>query len=231
MNSLTMAIAGLDRDILLALNSFAGGNPHLWELANNSLFRGFPLFFSLTALWFSGGHRERRGRMLAGLLAVCLVTIFSVWSQFHIDVHTRPILDPALHLQSAIPPGTWDRTSSFPSDTATLFFGLAAVVFVEERLVGLFCFVWVAVIIAIPRVIFGFHYASDIVGSLILGSACVFMFAGSPYPMRFFERMLMRFEGRMYVVHALLFVVLAEASNLFLSLQALGKELVRLLHS
>jgi membrane-associated phospholipid phosphatase len=58
--------------------------------------------------------------------------------------------------------------SSFPSDTATLFFGLAAVVFVEERLVGLFCFVWVALIIAIPRVIFGFHYASDVIGSLVL---------------------------------------------------------------
>ena len=231
MNLLAMAIADLDREILLTLNSFGGANKDLWELANNSLFRGFPLFFSLPALWFSGGHRERRGRMLAGLLAVCLVTIFSVWSQFHIDVHTRPILDPALHLETAVPAGTWDRTSSFPSDTATLFFGLAAVVFVEERLVGLFCFVWVAVIIAIPRVIFGFHYASDIIGSLVLGSAGVFLFARSPYPRRLFERMLMRFEGRMYVVHALLFVVLAEASNLFLSLQALGKELVRLLHS
>jgi undecaprenyl-diphosphatase len=39
------------------------------------------------------------------------------------------------------------------------------------------------------------------------------------------------FEGRMYIVHALLFVFLAEASNLFLSLEALGKELVKLLHS
>jgi len=231
MNSLTMAIADLDREILLTLNAFGGANTNLWELANNSLFRGFPLFFSLPALWFSGGHRERRGRMLAGLLAVCLVTILSVWLQFHIDVHTRPILDPALHLETAVPAGTWDRTSSFPSDTATLFFGLAAVVFVEERLVGLFCFVWVAMIIAIPRVIFGFHYASDIIGSLVLGSACVFLFARSPYPRRLFERMLTWFEGRMYVVHALLFVVLAEASNLFLSLQALGKELVRLVHS
>ncbi len=89
MNTLAMAIAGLDREILLTLNSFGGGNTHLWELANNSLFRGFPLFFSLPALWFSDG-RERRGRMLAGLLAVCLATIFSVWFQFHIDVHTRP---------------------------------------------------------------------------------------------------------------------------------------------
>ena len=69
MNSLTMTIAGLDKEILLALNSFGGGNKDLWELANNSLFRGFPVFFSLSALWFSGGYQERRGRMLAGLLA------------------------------------------------------------------------------------------------------------------------------------------------------------------
>ena len=229
MNSLTMAIAGLDRDILLTLNSFAGGNTHLWEMANNSLLRGFPLFFLLASLWFSDGQ-ERRGRMLAGLLAVCLATILSVWLQFHIDVHTRPILDPALHLEAVVPAGTWDRTSSFPSDTATLYFGLAAVVFVEERLAGLICFVWVAVIVAIPRVIFGFHYASDIIGSLLLGSAYVFIFVRSPYPRRMFEGTLMLFEGRMYIVHALLFVFLAEASNLFLSLEALGKGLVRLLH-
>jgi len=231
MSSLTTIVDGLDKEILLTLNSFAGGNTHLWKLANNSLFRGFPLFFSLPALWFSGGDGERRGRMLAGLLAVCLATILSVWLQFHLAVHTRPILDPALHLETVIPPWTWDRMSSFPSDTATLFFGLAAVVFVEQRLVGLFCFVWVAAMIAIPRVIFGFHYASDIIGSLVLASACVFIFARSPYPRRPLERALMLFEGHMYIVHALLFVFLAEASNLFLSLEALGKELVRLLHS
>jgi membrane-associated phospholipid phosphatase len=231
MNLLTMTIAGLDKEILLTLNSFGGGNKDLWEFANNSLFRGFPLFFSLCALWFSGGDRERRARMLAGLLAVSLATILSVWSQFHIAVHTRPILDSALHLDTVVAPWTWDRTSSFPSDTATLFFALAAVVFVEKRLVGLFCFIWVATVIAIPRVIFGFHYASDIIGSLVLGSACVFLFADSAHLRSLFERALMWFENRMYVVHALLFVFLAEASDLFLSLQALGKELVRLLHS
>ena len=231
MTSLAMTIVGLDKEILLTLNSFGGGSENLWDLANNSLFRGFPLLLSLPALWFSCEQRERRGRMLAGLLAVCLATMFSVWAQFHIDIHTRPILDPALHLQTVIPPWTWDRTSSFPSDTATLFFGLAAVVFVEERLVGLFCFVWAAVIIAIPRVIFGFHYASDIIGSLVLGSGSVFVLAGSSYPRHLFERTLMWFEGRMYIVHALLFVFVAEAFNLFLSLQALGKELIRFLHS
>jgi membrane-associated phospholipid phosphatase len=230
MNSLTMIIAGLDKEILLTLNSFGGGNKELWELANNDLLRGFPLLFSLPALWFSGDHRERRGRMLAGLLAVCFATILSVWCQYHIAVHTRPVLDPALHLEIAIPGAPWDRTGSFPSDTATLFFGLAAVIFVEERWVGLFSFVWVATIIAVPRVIFGFHYPSDIIGSLALGPVCVFIFTKSPHPRSLFERTLMFFEGRMHIVHALFFVFLAETSHLFLSLQALGKELVRLLH-
>lgn len=229
MNSLMMNIAGLDKEILLTLNSFGRGHENLWEFASNSLFRGFPLFFSLPALWFSGDDRERRGRMLAGLIAVCLATILSFWFQVHIVVHTRPILDPGLHLETVIQTWSWDRTSSFPSDTATLYFGLAAVIFAEKRWVGLFCFVWVAAIIAIPRVIFGLHYASDIIGSLVLGPACVFIFAKSSYPRSLFERALMWFEGRMYIVHALLFVFLTEASGLFLSLQALGKELVRLL--
>src|SRR5436309_15909276 len=118
MNSLTTTIAALDKEILLALNAFGGGYKNLWELGNNPLFRGFPVFFSLTALWFSGDNRERRSRMLAGLLAVCLATIFAVWCQFNVFVHTRPILDPSLHLETVNYPFNWDRMSSFPSDTA-----------------------------------------------------------------------------------------------------------------
>jgi undecaprenyl-diphosphatase len=226
-----MTITGLDREILLTLNAFGGGSNNLWDLANNSLFRGFPVFFSLVALWFSGDQPERRGRMLAGLLAVCLATMLSVWSQFHTAVHIRPILDLAIPLDTVIPRTPWDRTNSFPSDTATLFFSLAAVVFVEKRWVGLFCFVWVAAIVAIPRIIVGLHYPSDILGAFILGPATVFLFATLPYPKRLFERALTRFQGRLYIVHALLFIFLAEAFDLFPSLQALGKVFARMLHS
>lgn len=222
---------GLDKEILLTLNAFGGGNNNLWDLANNSLFRGFPLFFAIPALWFSSDQLERRGRMLAGLLAVCLATMLSVWSQFHIAVHIRPILDLAIPLDTVIPRTPWDRTNSFPSDTATLFFGLAAVVFVERRLAGLFCFIWVAAIVAIPRIVVGLHYPSDIIGSFVLGPAIVFIFATLPYPRRLFEHALTWFEGRMYIIHALLFIFLAEAFDLFPSLQALGKVFARVLHS
>jgi membrane-associated phospholipid phosphatase len=168
--------------------------------------------------------------MLAGLIGVCFATLLSVWVQFNVAVHTRPLLDPGLHLESVAVLKTWDRTSSFPSDTATLFFGLAAVVGFESRALGLICFLWTAVVIAIPRIAFGFHYPSDIIGSLIWGPACVYVFSQIPYPRILFERTLYLFRDRMYIVHALLFVFLAEASNLFLSLEALGKDVVKMLH-
>jgi undecaprenyl-diphosphatase len=231
MSSLAATIAGLDKSVLLTLNSIGGGNQTLWDLANNSLFRGFPVFFSIVALWFSGERPERRGRMLAGLMAVCLATMLSVWSQFHTAVHIRPILDMTIPLDTVIPRTPWDRTNSFPSDTAILFFSLATVVFVENRLVGLLCFAWVAAVVAIPRIVVGLHYPSDIIGALVIGAAIVFIFAKLPYPKRLFEWALRWLGSRIYVVHALLFIFLAEAFDLFPSLQALGKVFARLLHA
>jgi undecaprenyl-diphosphatase len=212
-----------DRELLLWLNSFAASRWYVWELAGNSLFRGFPVFFSLVALWFADS-KERRSRMLAGLLATCVAIALSLWMQFHLANHTRPFLDPAIPLNIADQGWIldWDRRGSFPSDTATVFFALATVIFLENRLVGLFCLFWVAVIIAIPRVIFGWHYPTDIVGSLALGVACVLCF-NTVHLRTLFERTLILFERRMYIVHALLFIFLAEAFETFLSLHKLAK--------
>ena len=218
-----MISANTDIDLLLTLNSLVGSNVdiRLWDFGNYQVFRGFPIFFSLFALWFSDNCIKRRSRMLAGLSATCLAVLLSVWLQHHITPHIRPLLDPALHLNIADPQWAtvFKRQGSFPSDTATLFFSLAAIIFLENRLVGCLCFLWVLVIIGAIRVVFGWHYPSDIVGSLILGPACVYLFIKIPYLVPLFERALKLFESRMYIVHALLFVFLVEASNLFLGFQ------------
>jgi undecaprenyl-diphosphatase len=228
----SQAVGGIwDRDLLVLLNSFAASHRYVWELTNNSLLRGFPVFFSLVVLWFADDSRERRSRMLAGFLATCVATILSVWMQFHLATHTRPLLDPTIPLDIA-GSGGWSsdfgRTASFPSDTATLYFALATVIFLENRLVGLFCLLWTVVIIAAPRVIFGWHYPTDIVGALVLGLGCVLLFNTVPYLRTLFERALILFQSRMYIVHALVFIFLSEASELFNSLQKLGKALVQL---
>lgn len=219
-----------DIDILLTFNSFAEPDRlALWELAGNPIFRGFPVFFAFIALWFFDECSRRRGRMLAGLLAVCLATVISVWTQFQFATHTRPILDPSLHLKIADPRWAlgWDRSASFPSDTSTLFFALVMVIFVENRFVGSLCFLWVVLVVALPRVIFGWHYPSDIIGALFLGAGCVVVFNILPFLEALFERALIFVKPRMYFVHALLFVLLADAFNLFQGLQQLGKSLVR----
>jgi membrane-associated phospholipid phosphatase len=212
-----------DRDLLLWFNSFAAGHWYVWELANNALFRGFPVFFSLVVLWFADDSGERRSRMLAGLVATCVAIGLSLWMQFHFATHTRPLLDPAIPLNIADPQWSldWGRKGSFPSDTATLYFALATVIFLGNRLVGLFCLLWVAAIIAVPRVIFGWHYPTDIVGSLILGLGCVLL--SERYLRTLLERTLILFESRMYIVHALVFIFLMEAFETFLSLQKLAK--------
>jgi membrane-associated phospholipid phosphatase len=144
----------------------------VWELSNNALFRGFPVFFPLV-----------------GFLATCMAAVFSLWMQFHLATHTRRFLDPTISLTIADQRWIldWDRRASFPSDTATLYFALATVILLENRLVGLFCLLCVAVIIAVPRVILGWHYPTDIVGSLVLGLASVFLFNTVPYLRTLFE--------------------------------------------
>jgi len=219
-----------DIELLLKLNSLLGSNDQynkfVWySIFGNAIVRGLPIFFPLVALWFSGDSEKRRSRMLAGLLATSLMTVLSFWLQHHFTPHIRPILDPALHVHIADPTwiGVFDRQGSFPSDTGTLFFSLATVIFIENRLIGCFCFIWVLAVITFPRVVFGWHYPSDIVGSLLLGPGCVYFFNKIPYFVALFERVLKLFESRMYIVHALFFVFLADAYTLFQGSQQILK--------
>src|SRR5258708_377365 len=122
-----MIIGNVDKQLLLTLNSFVGINDLyngiIIGIGNNPLFRGFPIFFAVVALWFSDDCSQRRGRMLVGLLAACVATLLSYWLQYHVTLHIRPLLDPALDVKVADPHWieNWRRQSSFPSDTATLF--------------------------------------------------------------------------------------------------------------
>jgi membrane-associated phospholipid phosphatase len=218
-----------DTQILLTLNSLVGKNALFDKLLvaffGNALIRGFPIFFCLIALWFSVDCIKRRSRILVGLLATCIATVLSVWLQFHITPHVRPLIDPALHMNIIDPkwPTKWDRLGSFPSDTATMFFSLVAVIFLENRLAGWLCFLWALPIIGVIRVIVGWHYPSDIIGGLVLGAGGVYLFNKIPYLGTLIERALELFERRrrMYIVHALLFIFLADAYTLFHGLQGI----------
>jgi membrane-associated phospholipid phosphatase len=222
--SMVDSVQLMDTKLLVAINSFFLSTEQksyfMLFMGNNPVPRGFPIFLSLVGLWFSAECNKRRSRMLIGLLATCFATVASVWLQRHFTPHIRPLLDPTIPLKVVgVPTTGWDRLGSFPSDTATLFFSLVAVIVIENRLLGLLCFIWALMTAGVARIALGIHFPSDILGALVLGPVAVCLFNSVPYFKTLVERALNLFQDRMYLVHSLLFLFLAEAYDLFVGFQ------------
>ncbi len=191
-------------------------------VTNNTLLRGAPLFLPLLLLWFGSDSSKRRARILAGLLASVVAVGISVAMQKHVAVHIRPCLDPSVHL-AYIDPATafhWERIYSFPSDVETLYAALATVIFLENRALGWAAYIWAFLAVAF-RVALGWHYPSDILGALLLAISLVWIFERKRVLAGPLESLLQRYESRMAIVHALLFLYLAEAYELFPGIQGI----------
>ena len=226
-----------DTNIVLWLNAILSS--HFWlakaasALALNPIARGVPIFVPLIVLWFSPDHIADRGRMVLGLAGTCFATLLSVLLQKHLDVDVRPFFDPAMHLYQVnrVDLSQWDRINSFPSDTATLYFALSTVIFLEWRLAGALSYIWSFITAGICRAALGFHYPSDILAGILLGVSMVLLFAAaSPFAQRL-QRHLGEFGPRKAWIHAALFLLLADAYSQFEGLQGVMRLLTRIGHS
>ena len=227
-----------DLNIVLHLNALVPahdlGARLLYAAGANFYVRGIPVFVPLVALWFAPRTDNRRGRMMVGMLAAALATIISVWLQYVLLLHIRPFLDPALHLRSMDGlqdlAHRWDRQGSFPSDTATLFFAVSTVVFLESRLAGSIAILWSLLTVGLVRVAFGFHYPSDIAGSFILGPGTVILLTRVRHFTDWTNQWLQRREPRINVVHAVFFLFAADAAHLFTGLESILKGMRAVMH-
>lgn len=74
--------------------------------------------------------------------------------------------------------------SSMPSDHAALAFALATVAWFGSRRLGAAAFLWAALVVCMPRLYFGYHYFSDLVGGALIGVAAVWFAERVPLPRR-----------------------------------------------
>lgn len=227
-------LPNLDVRILLEFNALVPADKAKLELfdliGRNPLIRGLPLVFPFMVVWLAGQEEPKRhARMLMGLLAVFAATLLTVQMQHYIPLHVRPILDPSLPLQhlQLSDAQLWDRKYSFPSDTATLFFALATVVFLENRLLGTIGLVWTLLYVGFFRVATGWHYPSDILGSLVVGPCFVLLLEKPRQLVSLAERCLERWKNYPNAITAAVFVSLADAYSLF---SGLGDIYSRLSH-
>jgi undecaprenyl-diphosphatase len=80
---------------------------------------------------------------------------------------------------------------------------------------------WSLFTVGLARIAVGWHYPSDVAGGFLLGVLAVYLFTRMLPVIDFFERRLQVCEKRMYLVHALLFVFLADAFSLFAGMRAI----------
>ena len=106
--------------------------------------------------------------------------------------------------------------SSFPSDNATLFFGLTfGLVYLSRRL-AIAAMLYTAVWICLPRMFLGEHYASDVVVGAAVGIALVWVSLNVKWLQnKLGARVLSMADTRPEVFYPLAFVASFEISTLF----------------
>ena len=122
--------------------------------------------------WFRAPHREdHRQTVLLTILAAFAAMAIARVLQLVLPYRARPVHTAGLDftLPYTMPADFLAGWSSFPSDHASLFFALAAGLWLVSPLVGAFAFLHAAVLVSLPRIYVGLHFPTDILSGACLG--------------------------------------------------------------
>jgi undecaprenyl-diphosphatase len=187
----------------------------------NDFIKGGAMVSLLVWMWFreaNGGEQEKRREILLfGLFASIAAVLVSRLLAHAVPFRERPLRNPDLLFQMpyGMNPNSFLHWSSFPSDHAVLFFGLAATIFFVSRRVGLLALFHATFVVCLPRIYLGIHYPTDIVaGALIgVGAAAFAQLTALRHPlMRYFLLWSEEYPGAFY---AFMFLVASQTAELF----------------
>lgn len=106
-----------------------------------------------------------------GGIGMCVAVLLSRGMQNLLPARSRPLHSRNPNFVAPLGSDTskLENWSSFPSDSATFAFALSTPVWRASRSLGAACFVWSMLVVSLPRVYAGWHYASDILSGALLG--------------------------------------------------------------
>jgi undecaprenyl-diphosphatase len=229
----------IDLTILETLNGLVADKGFLFQalsaLGNNPLLRGAPVFACLIMVSFSEPSTRVKSQILLGFFGTSLALVVSVWCQSHLHVHLRPVFDDSLNIQDvegwAISKDAWsERLYSLPSDTATAYFAIGTIVFLQRKVLGLFCYSWTLLTVGIGRVALGIHYPSDILAGFFLGFSLAYLFTNLKSAETLLTRLMQRYDVNNYIYLTFICLFSAEAYSLFPGLQGIYFSLKQLLN-
>ena len=172
-----------DMAVMSFVTRLARHSPTFDELVllvgGNTFLKGGIVVAVIWWIWFQDeSPQKKREALLVGLIASFL-GLTAARTLAHVIFRVRPFQDPQVSLRISFPFASFvnlEDWSSFPSDHAVLFFALATGIFFAGRRVGWLMFIYVSVVICLPRVYLGQHYPTDILAGAAMGVAFACLF-------------------------------------------------------
>ena len=223
-------ITAWDDRTLIWLNQFMFRWPLLDEsiewVLNATIIQFFPMIMAVCWLWFEKTVHQSSNRkiLVESILTTLAALFFGRVFALTLPFRDRPFINSDLHFISPLEPDvrTW---SSFPSDHAVMAFALAASLFRISPRVGLWAYFHATVFICLPRLYFGLHYPSDLIGGALIGILLVITMSrlrGRHVVTSYLLSIENRYPAILYTFG---FFVLYEMSEMFLTFRVLANYL------
>jgi undecaprenyl-diphosphatase len=183
MNVMTL-FEQTDRALTLSANQFAGRSLVLDQVVNHIVY--LPLLNGgvfLTAywwLWFEADETTvcaQRRNVVASLLGAIVIAGVSHLLKGFLQLHYLPLHYPDLgmRLPFVVALTPINDVNSFPSTHAALFFSLSVPLWMRSRWLGAAAVVWTLLVICLPLLYLGYHWASDVVAGAVFGVALMLL--------------------------------------------------------
>jgi undecaprenyl-diphosphatase len=228
-------IVMLDDRVLLWLNQFLFRWPPLDEFAawllNAYLFKFGPIVLVICALWFARAPQQTQRRqqliecVLTGVAALFVGRLLALTLPYRM----RPVARPDLDFLQGVEVGA-RNWSSFPSDHAVLAFALATSLVRISPGIGLWAALHAAALICLPRLYFGYHHPSDLIGGALIGAALALAVSRWPARRAVTSRLAQVESSHPTLFYTAGFVVLFEFTEMFDSFRALARIVYHGLH-
>lgn len=203
------------------------------NIANNELFKGGILSIIIWWLWFSPSVEQKKVRvaLISTLLGSLVAVFFARILPLTLPYRQRPNLrDDIGFIAPYHSEGLrFDHLTSFPSDHATLLFGLAIGIYFASKNLGRWVLLYTLLFIGLPRVYLGLHYPTDVLCGALLGMLVIYL-ANKPW---FVNKISLKVyelsEKQAPFFYATFFLITYQISDLFMQLRNLARALINLI--
>ncbi len=223
----------LDLQLLRLLNSLVIDKGFCYHIASifvsNAFLLGAPVFAALAFLSLSQISSLNKSKIILGYIGVAISVVLSVYCQTYLNIHIRPLFDHALNLPKIVEWPTrafGKRIYSLPSDTATLYFAICSIIFIQNKKIGILCFTWIALTVGLSRVSLGAHYPSDILAGLILGYSVVYTVTNIKSAQNQIQKLIVKYDTKSNIFNIIVVLFCAESYSQFSNLQPIYESLL-----